>query len=99
MWPFKKKQLQKECIADNENEYEKETARLIDQLKSWRPIGAKFSYVGVDMVVTSHIQFRAAGLRVYQVPSIHADYADKNGVIRSYIFSTAKSIALMESNP
>ena len=73
MWPFRK-------TNDDSEVYELRKHQL-----SW-PIGTKFKYLGVDMIVTGNFSVGHGITSSYLYQIIKADYLDNNGVIREISF-------------
>jgi len=86
MWPFKKK----------ETEPKRDTAQeAIDDLRSFRKIGQKFNYMGVNMIVESHYYFSPYG----GIPRIKAAYKNEHGEIKHAEFLRRELPVLRAENP
>lgn len=87
MWPFAKKE-QKEQISDY-------TLEAINKLKSFRCIGEKFNYMGIEMIVESHYYSDIDGI----YPRISAAYKNNNGELCHAEFLFGELPALRAENP
>ena len=87
MWPFKKKTKEEE----NNQSWEKEKDLRIKEIESEFPIGKRFRYLGVDMIVSGHHQFWPY---VGKIPGVNAQYADAHGVIKKIEFGYVEYKAL-----
>jgi hypothetical protein len=72
MWPFGK-------IKNNSVE------KIKNHRKEW-PLGKKFKYLGINMVVVSNVLEEFAMEYSYCTPYIKAHYVNNNGVIETIIF-------------
>lgn len=99
MWPFKKKENQpdaRKLLIQSRNE-------KIDALSEKYAIGSKFSYLGVDCMVSHtstmfndyiYIDFIGVLPAVGVKALLKADYVDKNGVFRCLILSFDEAMRL-----
>lgn len=62
------------------------------------PMGARFNYLGVRLVVTCHWQEYVTATGIRRNPRLYADYVDAHGVIRNVSFSERELPALMAEN-
>lgn len=89
MWPFKR----------TENTKQQSINAALDSLREFRGVGEKFTYLGVEMVVTGHYDL---SLGLYGaldiIPSLNADYVNKNGEIKSVSFSPIELNTLIAEN-
>lgn len=85
MWPFKKQKP-------------KEDGRkaAVDALKEFRDIGEKFNYMGIEMIVESHVDLVPY---VGFVPTLTAAYRNNDGELKHACFRRSKLPALMAENP
>ena len=97
MWPFKEKDFAIIELDDSKKENKNEAA--ITELMERMPIGSMFKYLGIDMRVTKHFSYISCGIFALPIPSIHADYVDRNGIVRSISFNTFESKRLMNDQP
>ncbi len=68
----------------------------IAEIEAFRKDGEKFKYMGVEMIKTGNMRY--AGYFLDPTPCIHANYVDKNGVIRSVTFSYSELEVLKNEN-
>lgn len=73
---------------------DKESER-IEELMELAPIGTRFEYLGVDMIVTGHTKFLPG---IGRVSALVADYADKSGIIRGAVFSYSEALELFKQS-
>lgn len=96
MW-FEKKKTEEE--PKKEKSWE-ETA--MEEIKSFRDIGEKFNYLGVEMMVTGHFDVHFP-LNVYDSlrikPCLKVDYVTKNGEIKGGTFYVKDLPMLRKENP
>ena len=83
MWPFSKKEPKEsfEKIA-------------LKELMDFRPIGGKFKYLGVEMIVYGYGEW----IDCYP-PLLKCNYVDNHGVIHSACFQHSELPALRAENP
>ncbi len=84
MWPFKKKEPCRNF-----------TQEAIDDLKSFRDIGEKFNYMGIEMIVESHYYFSPYGC----FAGISAAYKNEHGELKHAEFIRRELTALRNENP
>ena len=84
MWPFAKK--------EPERDYTQET---IEKLRSFRDVGEKFNYMGIEMIVERHCDFTQYG----SFPKITAAYKNNNGELNHAEFWVRDLPALRAENP
>ena len=84
MWPFAKKKPERDW-----------TQEAIDKLRSFRDVGEKFNYMGIEMIVESHY-FSDIDC-VY--PRISAAYKNNNGELNHAEFQLHYLPALRAENP
>ena len=85
MWPLKKNQEPKKNY----------TQEAIDELRSFRDIGEKFNYMGIEMIVESHLSL----VGHYIFARISAAYKNKNGDLKHAEFLRRELPALRAENP
>lgn len=86
MWPFTKKDAEPKRDL---------TQEAIDDLKSFRDIGEKFNYMGIEMIVESHYYFSPYGGH----PRILAAYKNEHGELKHAEFLRRELPALRAENP
>ena len=86
MWTFTKKQP----AEDGERQ------AAFDDLKSFRDIGEKFNYMGIEMIVESHVKPLSY---VGFVPQLTAAYRNKEGELKHACFMRSELPALRAENP
>lgn len=91
MWPLKKKDTRK--LLQTKSDLTQET---IDDLKSFRDIGEKFNYMGIEMIVESHYSTMINPCVTF--PRILAAYKDYHGVLRHVEFKHRALPALKAEN-
>ncbi len=84
MWPFKEKEPERNT-----------TQEAIDDLASFRDIGEKFTYMGIEMIVESHYYFSLYG----GIPRISAAYKNEHGELKHATFIRQELPALRAENP
>lgn len=71
----------------------------IEELQKKFKIGDKFTYLGVDCVVTNTVRAQFVnivfGVVKYEWAELSADYVDKNGVIRQLKLSFDEAMAVI----
>jgi hypothetical protein len=75
MWPFTKK----------EREPDVRVQQLVEVQDEF-PKGSRVNYLGVSMVISGHGDLLPGYPSLIFVPSVNAEYVDKQGVIRSVKF-------------
>jgi hypothetical protein len=99
MWPFKKK----EKLPDARQLLIQVRNEKIDSLSKKYPIGSKFSYLGVDCMVThtsvyftdyTYIDYIGVFPAIGVEAALKADYVDKNGVVRCLSLSFDEAMRL-----
>jgi hypothetical protein len=67
----------------------------INELRSFRGIGEKFNYLGVEMTVYSHFEYIPMfGI----IPELKANYVTKNGEIKNACFGYSELPILRKEN-
>lgn len=93
MWPFNKKNTDTDTDTEPKSNL---TQEAIDDLKSFRDIGEKFNYMGIEMIVKSHYYLIPHPFAI--IPRILAVYADKHGVLRHTTFIRRELTELRAEN-
>jgi len=88
MWPFIKKDTEPKRDL---------TQEAIDDLKSFRDIGEKFNYMGIEMIVESHYYFSPYSCDL--LPRISAAYRNEHGELKHAFFLRRELPALRAENP
>jgi len=73
-------------------------ADKIRQLREFRDIGERFTYLGRDMVVTAHYRIVSCGFSMHPVFGISADYVNDIGDIKQISFSMSELQTLINEN-
>jgi hypothetical protein len=81
MWPFKNS---------------KKTQELENPFEKLFPLGSRFNYLGLSLIVTGHYEVWP-GLGM--VPRLTADYVDRHGRIQSVTFALRELPGLRAENP
>jgi hypothetical protein len=64
----------------------------------FRGVGDRFTYLGVEMIVTGHVRLVGAGRRLRYSPALMADYVDNNGIVRHLSFDPVEISLLKKEN-
>ena len=71
------------------------TEIAINELQTFRKIGEKFNYLGIEMTVYSHFEYIPM---VGIIPELKANYVTKNGEIKSAYFRYSELPTLRKEN-
>ncbi len=86
MWLFKKREKKEKPSWQRV---------AIKELKSFRKMGEKFNYLGVEMTVCGHYKFDPY---FGYTPSLRVDYVNKKGEIKSISFAYQELETLKKEN-
>jgi len=86
----------KQAEKDLKNLVNSEHKKDIQAFKDFRDIGDRFTYLGIDMIVTDYyLKFSDVRLRV---ATLQADYVNKEGSIANIFFSIHELPGLIKEN-
>jgi len=80
---------------DKHRPYSRKTAVAIGELRKFRAIGEKFNYMGIEMIVESHVDMvKYIGF----IPYLTAAYKNNNGELKHAYFKYSELPALIAEN-
>jgi len=71
----------------------------VDKFKSFRDIGQKFNYLGIEMIVVSHSKWLPTISTAERIPCLVAEYVGLKKEIVSVYFHLAVLPVLLAENP
>ena len=61
-------------------------SKAIEQLKSFRGLGGKFNYLGLELTVIAHSRFEAGVCNNVVLPCLSCHYLNNRGEVRWIVF-------------